>query len=76
MNAGVDSIEHGYFMTATVCPSVWAAVVRWLANWPFLIRRSPRQFRRLLHCAGFRSPRDHYEKDATGTFMMAELYGE
>jgi predicted RND superfamily exporter protein len=67
---------RGYFMTATVCPSVWAAVVRWLANWPFLIRRSPRQFRRLLACAGFRSSRDHYEKDATGTFMMAELYGE
>jgi hypothetical protein len=74
IRARLDS--RGYFMTATVCPSAWAGVVRWLANWPFLIRRTPRQFRRLLECAGFRGPRDHYEKDATGTFMLAELYGE
>jgi hypothetical protein len=67
---------QGCFMTATICPSAWAGVVRWLANWRLLIRRRPRKFRKLLERAGFRSSRDRYEKDATGTFLLAELHRE
>jgi predicted RND superfamily exporter protein/SAM-dependent methyltransferase len=64
---------QGCFMTGTVCRSAWAGVVRWLANWPFLIRRRPRHFCKLLERAGFRSSLDRYEKDATGTFLVAAL---
>jgi len=72
-----DRLEPGgWFLTATICPSAWAVVVRWLANWPFLVRRRPREFRRLLERAGFRSPRDRYETEATGTFLLAELHRE
>jgi hypothetical protein len=67
---------QGRFMTATICPSAWASVVRWLANWPLLIRRRPREFRKLLESAGFRSSLDRYEKDATGTFLLGELHRE
>jgi len=67
---------QGRFITATICPSVWAGVARWLANWPFLIRRRPPEFRKLLERAGFRSSLDRYEKEATGTFLMADLHRE
>ncbi len=63
----------GCFLTAIVCPSLWAPVVRWLANWPFLVRRSRADFERLLKRAGFHSERDTYQKDATGTFLLAYL---
>lgn len=64
----------GRFLTATVCPSAWASIARWLANWPLLIRRRPRRFRKLLQRAGFQSPRDRYLKEPCGTFLTAELH--
>jgi len=64
---------RGCFLTAIVCPSAWAPVVRWLANWPFLVRRSRREFKRLLERAGFHNREDVYVTDATGTFLLAYL---
>jgi len=66
----------GRFMTATVCPSAWASIARWLANWPLLIRRGPRRFRALLQRAGFESDRDRYVREPCGTFLVAELHAE
>jgi len=41
------------FVGAHINPSPWAYVVRWVINWPLLIRRPPEQFKQLLIRSGF-----------------------
>jgi len=44
---------HGLFITANIAPSPWSFVVRWVINWPLLIRRKPEEFKRILKKADF-----------------------
>lgn len=38
----------GIFITSSICPSFWSYAVRWVVNWPLLIRRGKDSFRVIL----------------------------
>ncbi len=44
---------EGLFIAAGICPSWWSFVVRWVINWPALIRRKPAVIESMLAKAGF-----------------------
>ena len=44
---------NGLFVSAHIGPSPWSFVVRWVINWPLLIRRPIQEYRQILHQAGF-----------------------
>lgn len=43
----------GLFISAHIGPSPWSFVVRWVINWPLLIRRTVTEYKQILHQAGF-----------------------
>ncbi|MBI5412809.1 class I SAM-dependent methyltransferase [Candidatus Peregrinibacteria bacterium] len=43
----------GMFISAHIGPSIWSFVVRWVINWPLLLRRPISAYRRILLWAGF-----------------------
>lgn len=38
----------GIFITSSICPSLWSFAVRWVVNWPLLIRRGKESFKSIL----------------------------
>lgn len=43
------------FVGAHIAPSPWSFVVRWVINWPLLIRRTPEKFKQILLQSGFKT---------------------
>ncbi|MBI5022984.1 MAG: methyltransferase domain-containing protein [Candidatus Magasanikbacteria bacterium] len=46
-------LVNGLFISAHIGPSPWSFVVRWVTNWPLLIRRTVKEYRQILFGAGF-----------------------
>lgn len=61
----------GLFITAHINHSPWSFVVRWVTNWPALIRRFPGTFRTLLERAGFRREDIQIELEKSRTHTLA-----
>ncbi|HBV58158.1 MAG TPA: hypothetical protein DEB73_02785 [Candidatus Magasanikbacteria bacterium] len=47
------TLVGGLFISAHIGPNPWSFVVRWVINWPLLIRRTIKKYRQILHQAGF-----------------------
>jgi hypothetical protein len=47
------TLVGGLFISAHIGPNPWSFVVRWVINWPLLIRRTIKEYRQILHQAGF-----------------------
>ncbi|MBI2444007.1 MAG: class I SAM-dependent methyltransferase [Candidatus Magasanikbacteria bacterium] len=64
-------VGGGLFITAHIHPSLWSFEVRWVINWPLLIRRWPGTFRRLLRQAGFPADRTRFILEPNRIYTVA-----
>lgn len=64
----------GVFITSSIAPSIWAFPVRWVVNWPLLIRRTKLEFFSLLKSSW--EVKDKYEIRyvPTKTHVVAFLF--
>lgn len=46
-------LVKGMFVSAHIGPNPWSFVVRWVINWPLLIRRTIKEYQQILNQAGF-----------------------
>lgn len=46
-------LVNGMFVSAHIGPNPWSFVVRWVINWPLLIRRTIEKYQQILNQAGF-----------------------
>lgn len=61
----------GLATLAHIHPSPWAFVVRWVINWPLLVRRRPSRFRALLWKAGFHKNEVQLVTEPNGIYSVA-----
>lgn len=64
---------EGVFLTSSISPSLWSFPVRWVVNWPLLIRRSKSEFEKLLRNAWNESDRFELRYVPTKTHVVAIL---
>ncbi len=63
----------GVFITSSVSPSLWSYTVRWVTNWPLLIRRSKNKFRKILMKGWQEDDNQYFRYVPTKTHVIAIL---
>ena len=61
----------GIFVAAQIGPSPWSLVTRWITGWPLLIRRSRREFARLLRESGIPPQETKIDEEPHGIYFVA-----